>query len=139
MTVTVDINVLVDVFGNRQPYYDQSAPLIDLIATDKLVGVCPAHGLTTLYYIIRKLISRPQAESAMDRILDHFEIGGLDAPGWRQARSLDFADFEDAVVSVVANATESDFIITRDIGGFAGSSVPAITPTAFLDRFPAWR
>lgn len=136
MTVTVDINVLVDVFGNRQPHCAESAPLVDMIAAGELVGVCPAHGLTTLYYIVRKIVAKQAAEAAMDRVLDHFEIGNLDAAGWREARSLPFGDFEDAVVAVVAKKTASDFIITRDIAGFAGSPVPVITPADFLGQFP---
>jgi len=137
VTVTVDINVLVDVFGNRQPHYAESVPVIDLIAAGKLAGVCPAHGLTTLYYVVRKIVSKADAETAMDRVLDHFEIGNLDAAGWREARALPFGDFEDAVVATVARKTASAFIITRDIAGFAGSLVPAITPAEFLGQFPA--
>jgi predicted nucleic acid-binding protein len=137
VTVTVDINVLVDVFGNRQPHYAESARVVDLIVVSDLTGVCPAHGLTTLYYIVRKIISKEDAEAAMDRVLDHFEIGDLDAAGWREARALPFGDFEDAVVAAIARKTASAFIITRDLDGFAGSPVPAITPADFLGQFPA--
>ena len=137
MTVTVDINVLADVFGNRQPHYAESVPVVDLIAAGELAGVCPAHGLTTLYYVVRKIISKQDAEAAMDRVLDHFEIGNLDAAGWREARTLPFGDFEDAVVAVVARKTASAFIITRDIAGIAGSPVTAITSADFLGLFPA--
>ena len=73
----------------------------------------------------------------MDRVLNYFEIGNLDAAGWREARSLPFGDFEDATVAVVASKTASAFIITRDIAGFAGSAVPAITPADFLGHLPA--
>lgn len=111
--------------------------MIDLIAAGELAGVCPAHGLTTLYYVVRKIISKRDAEAAMDRVLDHFEIGNLDAAGWREAMALPFADFEDAVVAAVARKTASAFIITRDIAGFAASPVTAITPADFLGQFPA--
>jgi hypothetical protein len=67
VTVTVDINVLVDVFGNRQPYCGESAPVVDMIAAGTLVGVCPAHGLTTLYYLVRKHASKHDAEARTGR------------------------------------------------------------------------
>lgn len=51
MTVTVDINVLLDVFQQRQPHYAASARVASLVSSGKLIGVCPAHGLTTLYYL----------------------------------------------------------------------------------------
>jgi hypothetical protein len=47
--VTLDINVLLDVFQKRQPHYAASAQVVSLVLTGTLAGVCPAHGLTTLY------------------------------------------------------------------------------------------
>ena len=49
-------------------------------------GVFPAHGLTTLYYLVRKHASKPEAEAAMERVLRHFQIGNLDAAGWQGAQ-----------------------------------------------------
>jgi predicted nucleic acid-binding protein len=132
VTVTVDINILLDVFQRRQPHYAASAHVISMAETGALKGICPAHGLTTLYYIVRKVATKQDAEAAMDRVLDHFQIGNLDASGWREARSLPMDDFEDATVAAVAKASGSDFIITRDHGDFARSPVAAISPADFL-------
>ncbi len=137
MTVTVDINVLLDVFQNRQPHYAASAHVVSLVETGAVFGVCPAHGLTTLYYMVRKYGSKRDAEIALDRVLDHFRIGNLDATGWREARSLSLGDFEDAAVAAVAKATGSSLIVTRDIDGFSGSQVPAMLRANFLRQFGA--
>lgn len=137
MTVTVDINVLLDVFQKREPHYAASAQVVSMVAAGTLAGVCPAHGLTTLYYLVRKHCSKPDAEAAMERVLRHFQIGNLDAAGWQEARLLPLGDFEDAAVATVAMATASAFVITRNVDDFAGSRVPAITPTDFLARFPS--
>lgn len=136
MIVTVDINVLLDVFQKREPHYAASAQVVSMVADGTLVGVFPAHGLTTLYYLVRKHASKPNAETAMDRVLSHFQIGNLDTVGWREARMLPFADFEDAAVATVAASSASDFIITRNVGDFAASRVPAISPTDFLSQLP---
>ena len=104
MTVTVDINVLLDVFQKREPHYLASAQVVSMVAAGTLIGVCPAHGLTTLYYLVRKHGTRPDAEAAMDRVLGHFQIGNLDAAGWQEARRLSLPDFEDAAVAAVAKA-----------------------------------
>ena len=135
MTVTVDINVLLDVFQMRQPHYAASAQVLSLVTAGTLTGVCPAHGLTTLYYLVRKHASKADAEAAMDRVLRHFQIGNLEAAGWQKARRLPFTDFEDAVVATVAEATASTFIVTRNTDDFSGSPVPAITPSDFLGQF----
>lgn len=134
MTVTLDINVLLDVFQRREPYYAASAQVMSLVVDGTLTGVFPAHGLTTLYYLVRKHASKPNAEIAMDRVMEHFQIGNLDMAGWREARGLPLADFEDAAVAIVAKVTGSAFIVTRNTGDFAGSPVLAITPADFLSQ-----
>ena len=127
--------MLLDVFQERQPHYGASAQVLSLVASGGVAGVFPAHGLTTLYYLVRKHDSRTGAEAAMDRVMRHFEIGNLDAEGWRDARQLAMHDFEDAAVATVARTSGSDFIVTRNVDDFANSPVPAITPADFLSRF----
>lgn len=133
----MEINVFLDVFQKREPHYAASAQVVSMVTAGTLAGVCPAHGLTTLYYLVRKHASKPEAEAAMDQVLRHFQIGSLEAAGWQDARHLSLADFEDAVVATVAKATASVFIITRNVDDFAGSSVPAITPADFLSQLAA--
>ena len=138
MKVTVDINVLLDVFQLREPHYTASAHVISMVETGgALDGIFPAHGLTTLYHIVRKHAGRQDAETAMDRVIDDFQIGNLDAPGWRVARSLPMGDFEDAAVATIAKKSGSDFIVTRNGRDFARSEVPAISPEDFLIKYTA--
>lgn len=137
MKVTLDINVALDVFQRREPHYAASAQVMGLVVTGTLRGVFPAHALTTLYYLVRKHAARPEAETAMDQVLKHFEIGNLDAAGWQAARSLAIADFEDAVVAIVAERTDSAYIVTRNVGDFAASRRPAVTPADFLNLYSA--
>ena len=134
MTVTVDINVLLDVLQQRQPHHAASAQVINLVISGVLTGVFRAHGLTTLYYLIRKHASKPEAEAAVNQVLRCFQIGTLDSKGWQAAQRMMMTDFEDAVVAAVAETTKSAFIITRNVNDFPGSPVPAIAPVDFLSR-----
>jgi predicted nucleic acid-binding protein len=136
VTITLDINVLLDVFQKREPHYAASAEVLSLVASGQVIGVCPAHAFTTLYYLLRKHASQVAAERAMDRLLDQLQVGNLDATGLREARGLAFEDFEDAVVAVVAKTYGSDFIVSRNVDDFANSPVPVITPTDFLLEAP---
>ncbi len=131
MTVTVDINVFLDVFQKRQPHYAASAQVLSMVASKAVTGVCPSHGLTTLYYLVRKHASKPDAEAAMSQVLAHFQIGNLDAAGWQRARQIECDDFEDSAVAAVAAASSSAFIITRNTNDFVRSSIPAIAPVDF--------
>ena len=135
MTVTVALNVLLDVFQKREPHYAASARVLSLVADGSLTGVVPAHAFTTLYYIVRKHASKPEAEAALDQMLRHFQPGNLDRAGWTRARELGLADFEDGAVAAVAEVTGSVLIITRNGTDFAGSPVAAIAPADFLSQF----
>ena len=137
MRVTVDINVLLDVFQQREPHFAASAQVTGMVADGTLEGVCPAHGLTTLYFLIRRHGTKPDAEVAIDHVLRHFRIGNLDARGWEMARNLALDDFEDAAVAAVAESSGSQFIITRNKDDFGGSPVLPISPAEFLSKFPA--
>lgn len=135
MTIVVDINVMLDVFQQRQPHYGSSAGVMNLVMGGTLKGVCPSHALTTLYYLARRHGTQADAESAIDKVLQHFEIVSLENVDWQKARQLPFADFEDAAVSVTADQAGASFIVTRNEADFVHSNVPAITPAAFLGRF----
>ncbi|MDR2592500.1 MAG: PIN domain-containing protein [Chitinispirillales bacterium] len=52
------------------------------------------------------------------------------------AKTLSVPDFEDSVISAVAARNNADYIITRNVGDFAKSPVPAISPHDFLNRKP---
>lgn len=134
MRVTVDINVLLDVFQKREPHYAASARVLALIEEGRIEAVFPAHGITTLYYLARKHASRPDAEAALDRVMDHFQIGNLDSEGWQRARALPMDDFEDAVVAAVAETSDSSLIVTRNTGDFTFSPVPAVSPLELLSQ-----
>lgn len=135
MRVTVDINVLLDVFQKREPHYAASARVMAMIEKGEIEAVFPAHGITTLYYLARKHATRPDAEAAMDKVLNHFQIGNLDSDGWRRARSLPMTDFEDAVVATVAENSGSSLVVTRNTDDFIRSPVPAVSPLEFLGHF----
>ena len=134
MTITVDINVLLDVFQQREPHYAASAQILSLVISGNLKGIRPAHGLTTLYYLVRKQDTKAAAEAALDEVLRYFKIGNLDDAGWQRARLLPMSDFEDSAVAVVAEVSGSTLILTRNVGDFAQSPVPAITPADFLSQ-----
>ena len=135
MIIVVDINVMLDVFQNRQPHYAASAGVMNLVMQGTLKGICPSHALTTLYYLARRHSTQAEAESAIDSVLKHFEIVSLDHADWQTVRQLPFGDFEDAAVSVTADKAGAAFIVTRNEADFDQSSVPAIAPSAFLSRF----
>lgn len=92
----------------------------------------PSHAITTLYYVLAKAAGNAAADRTVDWLLTHFDIGVADKAIFRRARQMSLADFEDAVVAGVAETAHCDYVGTRTVQDFAGSPVPAITPTDFL-------
>lgn len=133
MKITVDLNVLLDVAQNRQPFHQASEEVLHRARVGEFAAVLPAHALTTLHYIIEKWSSTKLANETIDGLLADFAIHAPDKPAFLRARELTMKDFEDAVVAAVAEATGCDYIVTRNLDDFASSSVPAITPLEFLE------
>jgi predicted nucleic acid-binding protein len=134
MKVTVDLNVLLDVAQNRLPHSHASEEVLHRARLGEFAAVLPGHALTTLHYIIEKYASTEMASQTVDGLLADFAVHPVDKANFQRARELPLKDFEDAVVAVVAEATESDYIVTRNVPDFAGSAVPAITLIEFLER-----
>ena len=103
----------------------------------EFAAVLPGHALTTLHYILEKYSGTALANQTLDGLLADFAIHPVDKANFQRARQLPLSDFADAVVAVTAEVTRSDFIVTRNVADFVGSSVPAITPIDFLEHLAA--
>lgn len=137
MRVFFDTNVLLDVLLNREPFAADSGNAIlrcEALGAEMFIAW---HGLATAYYLLKRGRSEPEALAEVDRILAWAKVAaGTDAHA-RSARSLGFRDFEDALQATAAEACAADWIVTRNVADFSLSTVPAISPGAFLGRFAA--
>ena len=136
MKITLDLNVVLDVVQNRAPHYQDSAEVLSRARSGEITAVLPGHAVTTLHYILAKAAGVAKADQTVDWLLTHFEIAAADKALFRRARQLTPADFEDAVVAGIAESTKCDYVVTRNVLDFAGSPVPAVTPTDFLASLP---
>jgi predicted nucleic acid-binding protein len=128
MKITVDLNVLLDVAQNRLPHYHASEEVLHRARAGEYEAVLSGHAITTLYYILEKWSNTQLANQTIDGLLADFMIHSSDKTNFQRARQLQLKDFEDGVVASVAEATGSDYIVTRNVADFAGSPVPARTP-----------
>lgn len=132
MRIAVDLNVLLDVAQNRVPHYQTSEEVLARARRSEFEAVISGHAVTTLFYLIAKFTDVPTANQTVDGLLSDFIVLGPDKPVLLRARSLPIVDFEDGVVASVAEAAKCDYVVTRNVPDFAGSPVPAVTPTDFL-------
>ena len=130
--ILVDLNVIIDVMQNRQPFYEDSAGVVDAVARGEVGGCLSAHSVTTLFYVISRTRDRETAVQAVTSLLESFTVAKVDDKVIREALSLSWKDFEDAVQMASAGAEGIDYLITRNIKDFQSGPVPVIQPAAFL-------
>ncbi|MCB9008269.1 MAG: hypothetical protein H6656_13015 [Ardenticatenaceae bacterium] len=68
-TILVDLNVIVDVIQQRQPFYEESARVVDAVVRGQAEGWLAAHSITTLFYVINRVRNRETAVTAITSLL----------------------------------------------------------------------
>ena len=132
MQVIIDLNVVLDVIQKREPHFTASGKILGLVAQQKLSGNIPAHALTTIHYIVAKYAGHTKAGQTIDWLLSTLKVIPAGQKEFIRARSLNMADFEDAVVASLAEAGRCQYIVTRNASDFKNARVPAITPEELL-------
>ena len=128
MKILIDLNIILDYLEDRDPFADQAEKILE---NEKNTLFVSAHMVTTAFYLMR-FIGREAQDAAVDFILNNFTIVPCDKTILSSARTLGFADYEDAVVAAAAKQAQCAYIITRNKRDFANSPVPALTPGEFL-------
>jgi predicted nucleic acid-binding protein len=126
--VLLDLNVVLDVILDRQPYAEAGARLWAALENGPGKGYIPAHGMTTIYYVIEKAKGAAFARLAVGALLTAFGVAPVNEPVLRQAIALGWLDFEDGVCAAAAEAVGCDVIATRDPSAFPTRPCASATP-----------
>lgn len=130
--ILVDLNVVIDVVQIRQPFYKDSAAVLDAVVRKKAVGCLAAHSLTTLFYVIGRYHNRVAAATVLTSLLQSFTVATVDDAVIRMALSWGWTDFEDAVQMAAADTAKMDYLVTRNPSDFQSGPIPVIQPPALL-------
>lgn len=128
MKILIDQNIILDYLEDRAPFADEAERILE---SEKNTLFVSAHMVTTAFYLMRARGVEEQ-DAAVDFILYNFTIVPCDKTILSTARTLGFADYEDAVVAAAAKKAKCAYIITRNKRDFANSPIPALTPGEFL-------
>jgi predicted nucleic acid-binding protein len=132
MKILIDTNVALDVLMKRQSFL---ASGIQVLGLSKL-GIevfLSASAITDIYYIIsRTLNSKKNAMSLLKNLLATVDVAAITGNEIRQAVSLDWDDFEDAVQYAVGESIAVNYIVTRNKADFSSSSLPIVSPDELL-------
>jgi predicted nucleic acid-binding protein len=134
LNVLIDINVPLDIFLVREPWFSDAKKVWAAHTRRAIVGHIAAHGFTNLFYIARRTVGAEKAREAVRLCLQTFEVIPVGRQELEYADSLEGSDIEDNLVLACASLAGLDAIVTRDPKGFAGSPVPVLTPAELLAR-----
>ena len=93
MKVIIDLNILLDYFQKRLPFYPFSSIVISEVLKGNLFGVTPCHAITVIHYIISKYANKHIANDKIDWLLENMEIISGNRELYKRARNLDLYHF----------------------------------------------
>ena len=135
MRILIDTNVVLDILQKREPFFADSYQALRKATESNDECLISASAATDIYYMLRKALG--SAQKAKERIeqlallVNFADVQGIDI---HTALMRDMPDFEDAVVDAVAERSGAHYILTRNTKDFAGSVVPAVLPSDFLNK-----
>ena len=132
MKVLLDINVVLDLLLEREPFVSYAKEIFVLIENGDVEGYLCANSVTTLHYLIGKSKNKQEADEIIAALLLLFDVAPVDKHILLEATHTNGIDYEDSVIYTSALYHGIDKIVTRDKKGFRHAQVGTVTPQAFL-------
>ena len=137
-SILIDTNIFLDVFLQRDPFFEKSRAILELCEEQKVLGFLTASSITDIFYILRKgLHDSASAYDCLGAVLDIAKIIPVTEENILDAYKTKASDFEDCLLSACAKSAGCDVIITRNIKDFKDFEVPPMEPDEILQWFSA--
>lgn len=135
MKAFVDTNVLIDFMAEREGFYPAAAALFELAANGQIALTYSALTVANAFYILRKRYSDTELAEAFEMQQTVVAVCGVSAQDVTKALADRWSDGEDSIQYQSALSAHVDVILTRNSADFQRSSIPAMTPEDFLDKY----
>ena len=133
MKLFLDTNVMLDLLGEREPFYISAAKIATLADKRKLNIIVSALSFATVSYFLTKYEGLKKTKEKLRKFRIISGICELDELIIEKGLNSDFPDFEDSLQYFSALRTECDIIITRNGKDFKKSLISVMTPDEFLN------
>ena len=132
MNIFLDTNIILDYLDiKRQILFPDSVKIFQLLENEDVNLFASALTFSNVAYILRKLdyVDLMQTFADLREIID---VLPTDKDVLDAAIGSSFTDFEDAMQYYTAVYGNADVVISRNVDDFIQTSVPVMTPSAFL-------
>ncbi|MCB0735056.1 MAG: PIN domain-containing protein [Flavobacteriales bacterium] len=131
-TLFLDTNVVLDVLGNREPYYMASASVVSMADRGQARVIISPVSCATIAYVLERFLPKAESRKRLKNFLVLCDVSTVNQKITSAAIGSRFEDFEDALQHFSAVDYECDVIITRNVKDFKHATIPVMTPTEYL-------
>ena len=132
MNVLFDINVILDVLFERQPFMSEALTLFAKVEHGEMNGVIAASAVTTIFYLTIKVLGKAKTEDMLHSLLGLFQVAPVNRLVIEEALQSQFANFEDAVIYQSGRHFNVDALVTRNTQDFKKAKIPVYSPVELL-------
>ena len=131
----LDANVVLDLLGERDPFYKAVARIATLADKGEFNLVVSALTYSIVFDMLSKFEDREVVKEKIRKFKVIAETSDLTDKILEKGLSSKFSDFEDALQYHCALMMNCDIVITRNGKDFKGSEIPVLSPDEFLIYF----
>ena len=130
--IFLDTNVILDLLGERVPFFDSIAKVATLADQKKLTLIVSPLSFTTIDYVLNKYETSESVLNKLRKFKIICEVCEVNEEIIDKALNSNFKDFEDAVQYFTALQSNCSIIITRNGKDFKNATIPIMTAEEYL-------
>jgi len=128
----LDTNVVIDLLGEREPFYDSVAKIATLADKGKIQLIVSALTYSTVFYLLSKFEDKEIVKEKLRKFKVIAVTSDLTDKVIDKGLTSRFRDFEDSLQYYCAIAADCNILITRNGKDFKKSELPVFTPDEYL-------
>jgi predicted nucleic acid-binding protein len=132
MKLFLDTNIMLDLLGERIPFYEPIAKIATLADHGEITIVVSALSYATVSYFLSKSEGTKQTIDKLRKFNVISDICDLDATIIEKGLNSHFSDFEDALQYYSAIQSNCDILLTRNGKDFKNVTIPIMTAGEYL-------
>lgn len=128
----LDTNVVIDLLGEREPFYESAAKIATLADKGRIHIVVSVLTYSTVYYLLSRFEAKEVVKEKIRKFKVIAETSELTDKVIDKGLSSKFGDFEDSLQYYCAVDSDCKILVTRNGKDFKDSEIPVLTPNEYL-------
>jgi predicted nucleic acid-binding protein len=131
----LDTNVVLDLLGEREPFYDAIAKIVSLSDKGKIQLTVSALTYSTIFYILSRFEDKEIVKEKIRKFKIVAQTSDLTDKIIDKGLASKFKDFEDALKYYSALKSGCSIIITRNGKDFKLADISVFSPDEYISKY----